>query len=1125
MVAGMLIIPAFSAEETEKKEFIHFFADFEDESWNGMSYANSPYASIKEENGNKFANVSLPLNTSLRVEKNLGYAVTGDFVVEADYKFNDGTGKNSQKCRRNLFQMLDSSGNSFAPISTYQGYFRTGSYVNVMKYEQNRWYNIKIVMHLNGGIMDRNYELYIDGKKYTNSASGAYLFNRFSNKDYQDVARVRFLDNWGGTFANSVQIDNAKVSQMIEGEFKFPPTEPKVDKSLPFSKEIEERYPLFQAAVNKISGHMRGFGMLAQYPSGGPKSIYVRRITKIPTKYEPVPDECYAKIFDPDGNVAAYIDLSMENQTVMEKEVKVEYGKAGIWRVSMNGGRDGDRLEIRLPKTDIWGVRGEMTLGLTETTPQTSYICMAQTTAPEEMEQRTRHCLPTGYLFLERYSISGYGDAPTINVYDENGKFLGTPTAQGSRNILHIENTPKDAIWKVEMNGYGGAIAFDGVPGLLCPTEEAARTLKGGTVDVDGYVVPGPLQARVRKEMVRMINERNFDVNVTFPEEIIEGTDVYTAAMLYCKQSPLSSIGYSIEQQILDPMHPYFGRVIRYDEKGIPLNRYSTTGFSTAIDVKSEMNPYYKNEGLINRAILSGLSYFAFVQGDDIYRIDQYKSTPYPTSDFFFAYPEMTESYEKLEEYMTEETKTLWKAMLVNLADKTFDFKSYQSNQWSHMLWSHILAYNITGEKRILRRFEEQIYSFLNNNHGPNNKWGLHEGGYFLEDYGPDGNYQSLNLYGVINAYYAYKDCPDRNEEIYQFMKKRINDALTFNSYHWLEQPDGSFKSATHFNGRTKSTIATPNYPADYMTRADFSLGLKRWLLNRETSKFEKGEKGYIGGYVAHDDEEWAKRIINAWLPHKDRMLDSTGFVFSFGGLFEAFDRPIEVEPAEMIPVDYETGTWEVPGQISWKRNKLYGLVFYDVGGSTHNIPRSLFGGGPSVFWTKGTGNIIASHANTKTNNLVENTDDLTFSCVYGEKENGTLYYTGKNEHAVLNWIEQDKSFELKAPLYQIDGELTWKYDISENQTDITVSLKANEPLKSSYVNIPLNAALEGYNVSLENGKAVFSYGENTVDIMYPESSFHELTEKLKTGLTSIRGLRLKIPSDGTGLKITIKAN
>ena len=117
------------------------------------------------------------------------------------------------------------------------------------------------------------------------------------------------------------------------------------------------------------------------------------------------------------------------------------------------------------------------------------------------------------------------------------------------------------------------------------------------------------------------------------------------------------------------------------------------------------------------------------------------------------------------------------------------------------------------------------------------------------------------------------------------------------------------------------------------------------------------------------------------------------------------------------------------------------------------------------------------------------------------------------------------KSFEIETPLYQIDGELIWRYDISDEKTDITVSLKSNEPLKSSYVNIPLNAALAGYKHEVGNGKVTLSYEENSVEISYPADSSHELTGSLKSGLTAVKGLRLKIPADGTGLKITIKAN
>ena len=1114
----------------EKIEYIHFEADFNDNTWHGISYGNFDGAEIlpyNKDEADNYAVVRLPKTVGLRVERTLDYAISGEFSLEADFKLSDEAKSSENKSRRNLLQLLNSNGDYFTPIGVMQGYLRNAHGRNIFKYEQNRWYNIKVVMHFSKNQLENYYDIYIDGKKVSNDMSGEYLYNNINNHKLEDVSKIRFMDCWSNiSYTSESAIDNIKLSQLVDSDYKIPPTRPRVEKAIPLDDSIKERYPVFQAAVNKISGHTRGFGMLAEYGNGGPKSIYVRRITAIPEIKEPINSICYAKVFDPDGMVAAYIDLTTDSQAVIDKVIKVAYGKAGIWRVAINGGRDGDRLEIGLPQTDIWGVRGEMTLGLTETTPKTSYIYLAHTTAPEKREDWTRMVLPSGYLLLERYSINGYGDAPEVNIYNEKGEFAGKPEQNDSRNIVMIENTPKDKVWKIDINGYGGAIAIDGVPGLLCPTEEAAKRLKGGTVEQDGFVLAGPMQARARREMVRIAKEHDLNVDVTFLEEIPEGADVYTGAMLYCKQSPLSSIGYSLDDQVLDVNDHYFGRVIRHlddDSIDIQSNRYSTNGFANAVSIKSELNPYYKNPAMIQRAILSGLSYLVFVQGDDIFRIDDYRNVPYPYSDLFFVYaPEISEPYSMLEKYMTEETKTIWKHMAAAVGDKAADFKCYHSNQWSHMIWGHLMTYIATKEERFLRLFEEHIQAFLGNTHGANDKYGLHEGGYFLEEFGPDGNYQSLNLYAVVNAYYNYKDLSEADPKVLEYIKTRINDALTFNSYYWLLQPNGIFEGPTHMNARTKASFSVPNYPADHMARADFSLGYTRWLLNREDKVYAPGEGGYIGGYNANN-EEWARNVINAWLPFKDRMFDSTSFVFLFGGLFEAFERSITVEPVK-IPTDYENGTWNVAGQTAWKRQKLYGMIFYDVAGSTRNIPASLFGGGPSVFWTEGTGNILVSHSNTKSGNKVENKDDLTFSCIYGEKQNDNLFYSGK-EHWDFEWLKKDESFKVSSVLKEVDAEISWQYDISDNKTDITVSLKSKEPLKEAYVNLPLNAALKNTVISQAGATStIFENGGNEALITYPEGSFFEITEALKTGRTDVKCLRLKIPADGSPMKITISA-
>lgn len=127
-------------------------------------------------------------------------------------------------------------------------------------------------------------------------------------------------------------------------------------------------------------GQVRGFGMLAKYGAPGPKRIYLKRTAKTPAKPEPFLPVSLARVFDPNGNLAAFYEFTDQTETAAETVLTIPDGPEGIYRVSFSGGREGDVLEIGLPKTDIWGVRGEMALGITETTPKKAYIYTAQTT-------------------------------------------------------------------------------------------------------------------------------------------------------------------------------------------------------------------------------------------------------------------------------------------------------------------------------------------------------------------------------------------------------------------------------------------------------------------------------------------------------------------------------------------------------------------------------------------------------------------------------------------------------------------------------------------------------------------------------------------------------------------------
>ena len=267
---------------------------------------------------------------------------------------------------------------------------------------------------------------------------------------------------------------------------------------------------------------------------------------------------------------------------------------------------------------------------------------------------------------------------------------------------------------------------------------------------------------------------------------------------------------------------------------------------------------------------------------------------------------------------------------------------------------------------------------------------------------------------------------------------------------------------------------------------------------------------------------EWQLDALNELIQTGGALTDSVkdrGIWTS--ALAKAFSKPIQVEPAE-IPTDAERGTWELPGLVAFKRGPLYGLVFYDVAGSTLNL-KGKFGGGPTVFWSEGTGNSICSMRNAS-GGTVKTADDITHSCVFGSKSDGSLFYTG-NEHPTLTWLEQDKKFEIKSDIANPQGSLSWVYDIGEEATTVTVTFTSGD-VQEAFVNLPVYLKYDGaVTDDSVNGRYVYEVDGNKIEITWDSSVTAQYAKGLIPGGKSktVDCIRLPIQS-GKPVSFTVKA-
>jgi hypothetical protein len=918
------------------------------------------------------------------------------------------------------------------------------------------------------------------------------------------------------------------------------PTLPSSITVLDTSEVVNDRFPVLQAHVNSrlMGGNVRGFGMLAQYDAPGPREIYLRRVTQPGQNgtlhYNPI---TYVKVTDPEGNTAAYYDMTDQNLTEQAVVLTVPDGQAGIWRVSVYGGRQNDRLEIGLPATDVWGVRGEQNLGVTETTPETSYLYL-----PRTVEKAV----------VINYNPSNPSAPSSVSLLDASDTLMGTTQWVGSkrRNELVLDQIQSHAgtVWKVEHSGIPGqSIAFDGVPGLLTPTPAAALALKGGTIEADGgLLVQGPVQAQAREVMYAMRNA-GFEVNLDWDGlEVSDSINPQLDALLYGAYGVLSNLKTGLAFQNLDAESPYFGAfpnspdpLESFDTRrswesflyGPRLSIHEPSTLSTAASADLPLNPAYDNEALINRAVIGSLFHIAQMQGDDLLREKTLEGDDYPISHAFFIYPlSIALPYLQLKDKVDPATSEVWRQGLIDVGDKLADFMSYQSNQWAHIIIGHLYTYLATGEERFLDYFERMMDTYLDY-YPDRGKHGQSPTGYYLEEFGPDGNYEELNLVNVTDAYYRYRELPEARAELVGKMKTSIEKSLKFQSFYYFPLPkgtpyspnDGSFISPNAMNSRNHLHMMNEGYPGEFSAYPEFPIAAARYALTPDPGGLGKA---MIMPYMANS-EAWLERLLEWGLETKDEGYPRRLAGYMTDQALNAYRLP-KVATPELLPAQQQEGIWELPGLIAWKKGAMYGVVHYGI----HTAAaQSKFGGAPMGLWSPGTGLALSSMRSSKVTNI-QSPADITFSSVYGKDRNDAFFYTG-NDNSTFRWIEQDESFEIVSDLARIPGQLKWQYELLDDEIKVSAELDTDQPVANAYVNLPFSLYLKDADNTAEplaqidqpeDGKFVYQIGDSVMEVTWSDDIVAETAIAPTNGYGDVYNLRLPLSADNQTLEFSIKA-
>lgn len=872
-----------------------------------------------------------------------------------------------------------------------------------------------------------------------------------------------------------------------------------------------------QASIRFTGRFTRGAGILAEYDEPGPLSVKVTRTTDVNVMSTIInPTMAIFKVIAPNGDIVAFYDFTNQQQNTKEITLNIPSGNEGIWRFSFTGGKENDNVEISVPHTDYWGIRGEMALGFTETVPLDMYLYMPRTT--------------------EKIDVFGFNSASQyVSFYDEDESLIGLPTQYNNdrrRYELAIDVAERQiavpAVLRVTRPSNNNAvILFNGVPGLLCPSAEAAERLKGGTFEAEGLLVQGPLQKRAREEMIRLSQEST-DVNLIFEQKapfFLKNPQL--ESLLFGIYGGLSTLQNGLQEQMLNPDSPYFGAFpdnssdILAERESWESFRYkgrNNLGEAEALAnmavINNELNPAYDNRALIVRSALAAFYHFVSMQGDDIIREGNMSTSNDSNTHVFFSYPSFAAAYYELKDKIEPSLRQVWKQAVMAVGDKLMDYPSFQSNQWSHIINGHLYVYLATGEKRFLDYFERNILAYLSDNSQMNySNLGRSPAGYFFEQGGPDGNYEQLNLFTLVDCYNKYKTIYGRRMEIQLSMKHAIEQSIDFQSLMWLRRADGTIISPTSINSRTFTAFANEGYPGTFMAYPEFPMAAARFKMTPVSSGIGKaGTMSYI-----INDYRWMWRFLDYSLERGDTAYNGTGYGITGSWtkkVYDAYKGTGRVKPAA-LPIEEESKIWDLPGVIAWANSGLYSVVFY-----SSNSSRSLMGGGPIAVYNEKLGAAVFSLRSKNGWDITEESHILHTS-IAGRLEDDTFFFTG-NETGILNWLEQNKKFVITSTEDTSDSIVKYEYTLTDNGYKMKVSFESQKSVNDAFLYIPIRMDSPQINVPLNN-EFTYSLGEHQIKISWDTNEEAQLASTVNDNYynMNIRNLKIPISSDGEDLTIT----
>lgn len=378
-----------------------------------------------------------------------------------------------------------------------------------------------------------------------------------------------------------------------------------------------------------------------------------------------------------------------------------------------------------------------------------------------------------------------------------------------------------------------GNFAVRGLPGILCPDPETARTIRGSVeTTADGRHFPHRFQARMW-EWMRERTAADFAVE---PVSLAGLADEWLAdprhAGLLGITGPLNFVPRILAEQNLDPVSPGYG-----------LGTVAAW-LGPAYTVDEACNPYRRNPAILRRIVLQEFAHYLKLGENGTFNADDWDG--YAGVDAL-GFRNRAAQFGFVAPLADPALRELWTEGAVRVMDTLGLRRVSCENQTSHWCLDLWLMAEGSGDEAYLELARYFTLGLATPEFNP-----FMVTGYQQERYGPDATYQGLAA-AQQAIYYRFS-----GDETARAGLRRIYDLF---NHTVAPEPDGTMRGASNFSHRTTGSWVNRQYDGGVRLMADQLAEAGVWHRNLDLEEERAKNLEHIRKHLEPAwDDEWFQR-------------------------------------------------------------------------------------------------------------------------------------------------------------------------------------------------------------------------------------------------------------------------